>query len=100
MQGWIHYQAEGSGLALLCSRSSLGSRAFRSDLRPKHACYIWESIHTRQGRRCEATQRRAERYMIPPDQRFEVDEELWSLLDICSNEELEEIHKILYGRLG
>lgn len=35
--------------------------------------------------------------MIPPDRRFEVDEELWGLLDICSNDELEEIHKILYG---
>ncbi len=35
--------------------------------------------------------------MIPPDHRFEVDEELWGVLDICSNEELEEIYKILYG---
>lgn len=38
-----------------------------------------------------------ERFILPPDNKFEVDEELWGLLDICSNEELEEVYKILYG---
>ncbi len=36
-------------------------------------------------------------YLIPPDKRLEVDKELWELLDICTDEELESIHDILYG---
>jgi hypothetical protein len=36
-------------------------------------------------------------YLIPPDKKCEVDNELWELLDICNNDELENIHNILYG---
>jgi len=35
--------------------------------------------------------------LIPPDKTLEVDSELWELLDICNDEELESIHHILYG---
>ena len=37
-------------------------------------------------------------YLSPPERKFEVDDELWSVLDICSDQELEDVHKILFGK--
>ena len=37
-------------------------------------------------------------YLSPPEWKFEVDDELWSVLDICSDQELEDVHKILFGK--
>lgn len=39
------------------------------------------------------------RFIAPPERSYEVDEDLWAVLDICNNEELEEIHGILYGNI-
>ena len=98
MQGWVQQKRPGSGLNLLPTAQNSRLTAFTVERRTKHAFSDQKPRSPREGRRCEAAQRRAERYMIPPDHRLEVDEELWGLLDICSNEELEEIYKILYGR--
>ena len=65
--------------------SKSGTATFSLDRQRKRQC-------------CRASQRGVERYVVPPDNKFEVDEELWGALDICSNEELEEIHKILFGK--
>ena len=41
---------------------------------------------------------RGKQYLSPPERKFEVDDELWSVLDICSDQELEDVHKILFGK--
>ena len=86
---------------LLRSASRPSSKAFAVGWRAKDG-FSSPDCRTilRERLRGEAAHRRAEQYVIPPDHRFEVDEELWGLLDICSNEELEEIYKILYGKPG
>lgn len=47
---------------------------------------------------CKAARQEVQRHVVPPDTKFEVDKELWEALDICSDEDLEEIYQILYGK--
>lgn len=88
-------------LALLHSSSSSRLVAFNNALkRPARLDKSCRRLRS-QGRGfvCLTAYRKPEQYLIPPDNKFDVDDDLWGLLDICSNEELEEIHKILYGKL-
>lgn len=65
----------------------------------RSASHVCKPAGFKHARLSTVTHSQPKRHLIPPDKRLEVDDELWGLLDICSNEELEEIHNILFGRL-
>jgi hypothetical protein len=47
--------------------------------------------------RCRAQSDAALEWQTPPHAAADVDSELWAVLDLCSDDELEEVHSILFG---
>lgn len=57
------------------------------------------NLPTRQAARQRCGTQSSSQSVVRLDRNTEVDEELWSVLDICTDEELEHVHKILFGEL-
>jgi hypothetical protein len=62
------------------------SAALRAEKRLRRACG-----------RCRAQSDAALEWQTPPHAAADVDSELWAVLDLCSDDELEEVHSILFG---
>ena len=88
-----HYRLPLGTLCGPCSRKlllELGSENLASPRQVRLGVQIRKVSHAKP---C-----RASRLIQSPKDTVEVDEDLWAVLDICSNEELEDIHKILFGK--